>query len=198
MGRYALMIVGLTGKSCSGKDKFASLLDSSRFTVIDEDEIGHIALDELKAELVSAFGDGIITSGRVDRKKLSPIVFSSSSELEKLNSIVHPWMVDRTLKMCSEIEETGKIAVINAAILQQMGFVPYCDQIILVISDLEKRIERAEKRDGITKEAFLKRAANQKGIGEGLFSSGKKVITIFNNGTEEQLSRQVEYYCANL
>ena len=32
------MIVGLTGRSCSGKDRVASLLDD-RFTVIDEDSL---------------------------------------------------------------------------------------------------------------------------------------------------------------
>ena len=193
------MIVGLTGKSCSGKNRVAELLDDSIFTVIDEDKIGHDALSANVDKIREAFGDDVIGAGNsVDRKKLGPIVFSSAKNLETLNSISHPWMVEKTLEMAKEIEESGKVAVINAAILESMGFVEYCNEVLLVISDYENRLKRAMSRDGITKEAFDKRASAQKNIGESLFSSGKKVITIINNGTEEALSRQIKNYCDSI
>jgi len=190
------MIIGLTGKSCSGKDFFASLLDKNKFEVIDEDHIGHIALEDKIEDLAKAFGNDILKeNGTVNRKKLGGIVFSDSEKLSLLNSIVHPYMVSYTLKLCNEIIEKGKIPVINAALLEKMGFVQYCDQIILVLSDYSYRLERAIERDGISKDAFEKRTNAQAEIGTTLFSSGKKIITIFNNGTEEQLYRQVKYYC---
>ena len=191
------MIVGLTGKSCSGKDTVAALLDE-RFEVIDEDGLGHEALEMNTDKLVSAFGEGILTDGKVDRKKLGPLVFSSPEKLETLNSITHPWMVEETLRRCREIEKSGKIAVINAAILESMGFVPYCSEIIYVMSPLEKRIERAKMRNGTSREDFLRRAESQKDIGSTLFSSGKKVITIINDKEMEELSRQVSAYCASI
>ena len=193
------MIVGLTGKSCSGKDSFASQMDKDRFQVIDEDHIGHIALENNKESLVFAFGKDILSpDGKVDRKKLGPIVFSSKDKLSLLNSIVHPWMVNHTLELCEQIEKDGKIPVINAAILEEMGFVPYCDQIILVLSKYENRLERAKKRDGISEDAFKRRSDFQKDIGNTLFGSGKKIITIFNDGSEEQLYRQLKYYCGTI
>ncbi len=191
------MIVGLTGKSCSGKDTAASLLDE-RFVVIDEDGLGHEALEMNTERLVSAFGEAILTDGKVDRKKLGPLVFSSSEKLETLNSITHPWMVEETLRRCRGIEKEGRIAVINAAILESMGFVPYCSEIIYVMSPLEKRIERAALRNGTSREDFLRRAESQKDIGSTLFSSGKKVITIINDKEMEELSRQVSAYCASI
>ena len=191
------MIVGLTGKSCSGKDTAAALLDE-RFVVIDEDGLGHEALEMNTDKLVSAFGEGILTDGKVDRRKLGPLVFSSPEKLETLNGITHPWMVEETLRRCREIEKEGKIAVINAAILESMGFVPYCNEIIYVMSPLEKRIERAQKRNGTSREDFLRRAESQKDIGSTLFSSGKKVITIINDKEMEALSRQVSAYCASI
>ncbi len=193
------MIIGLTGKSCSGKNMFAKLMDKDRFEVIDEDYIGHIALDENKNELVSAFGSQILSQdGKIDRKKLSPIVFSSEEKLSLLNSIVHPWMVKKTLDLCKKIEQEGKNAVINAAILEKMGFVPYCDQVVLVLSKYENRLERALNRDDITEDAFKRRSDMQKDIGSSLFSSGKKIVTIFNDGTEEQLSNQARFYCDSI
>ncbi len=191
------MIVGLTGKSCSGKDRVASLLDE-RFVVIDEDRIGHEALGKNIGRIREAFGDGVISGGAVDRKKLGPVVFSSAEKLALLNSITHPWMVDETIRRCREIEKEGKIAVINAAILEEMGFVPYCDEIIFVLAPYEKRLERALKRDGVSEEAFRRRSESQKSIGSGLFSSGKKVVTIINDKDDEELSRQVGSYCATM
>lgn len=191
------MIVGLTGKSCSGKDTFASMLDD-RFVVIDVDKLGHIALESNKEAVREAFGAEVMSDGIVDRKKLGPIVFSDKKKLETLNSILHPWMVEETMREARRIEESGHIAVINAALLEDMGFVKYCSEVILVISPYENRYERARERDNITEENFRKRTNSQKNIGLGLYSSGKKVITIINDKEIEELSRQVSSYCASI
>lgn len=191
------MIIGLTGKSCSGKDYVAHLF-GEEFVVIDEDKLGHVALDNNREKLVAAFGDAIITDGRVDRKKLGPIVFSDKEKLEKLNSISHPWMVAETLRLCREAESEGKIAVINAAILEKMGFVPYCNEVVLVSSPYSERLKRAVIRDKITPEAFEKRDENQKDIGTTLSNGGVKVTNIINDGDKESLSRQVKEYCDSI
>ena len=188
------MIIGLTGKSCSGKD-YVSHMFGDEFLVIDEDHLGHIALDVNKDKLVDAFGEDILRDGKVDRKKLGPIVFSDKEKLEKLNSISHPWMISETLRMCREAEKEGKIGVINAAILEKMGFVPYCDEVVLVSSPYSERLKRAVKRDGITPEAFEKRNESQKEIGSTLNGDNVKVTIINNSGDEESLSRQVNEYC---
>ena len=191
------MIIGLTGKSCSGKD-YVSHLFGEEFVVIDEDKLGHVALDNNREKLVAAFGDSIITDGRVDRKKLGPMVFSDKEKLEKLNSISHPWMVAETLSLCREAERKGKIAVINAAILEKMGFVPYCNEVVLVSSPYSERLKRAVMRDKITPEAFEKRDENQKDIGTTLSNGGVKVTNIINDGDKESLSRQVKEYCDSI
>ena len=191
------MIIGLTGKSCSGKDYVAHLF-GEEFVVIDEDNLGHVALDNNREKLVAAFGDSIITDGKVDRKKLGPTVFSDKEKLEKLNSISHPWMVAETLRLCREVESEGKIAVINAAILEKMGFVPYCNEVVLVSSPYSERLKRAVMRDKITPEAFEKRDENQKDIGSTLSNGGVKVTNIINDGDKESLSRQVKEYCDSI
>ena len=191
------MIIGLTGKSCSGKD-YVSHLFGEEFVVIDEDNLGHVALDNNREKLVAAFGDSIITDGKVDRKKLGPIVFSDKEKLEKLNSISHPWMVAETLRLCREAESEGKIAVINAAILEKMGFVPYCNEVVLVSSPYSERLKRAVMRDKITPEAFKKRDENQKDIGLTLSKGSVKVTNIINDSDKESLSRQVKEYCDSI
>ena len=168
------LIVGLTGKTCAGKDAFAAMLPQDRFAVIDVDRLGHKALEANHEALEAAFGPSIFASdGSVDRKVLGPIVFADAAEA-----------VGR-----------GLVPVINAALLESMGFVEHCSLIILVTAPLEVRMRRAAERDGISSEEFMKRARAQKDIGLSLFSSGRRVITVINDSTEDSLSRQVENCC---
>ncbi len=193
------MIIGLTGKSCAGKDTVAALLPEDRFSVIDVDGLGHEALEANHEKLRKAFGSSIFRDdGTVDRKVLGPIVFADAEKLETLNSITHPWMKEETFRKAKEVEGNGKIAVINAALLESMGFVEYCDMIILVIAPYGIREERALKRDGMTKEKFHDRAMAQKDIGLSLLESGRNVITIVNDSDEATISRQVSFLCAKI
>ena len=138
------MVIGLTGKSCAGKDLFASLLPSERFFIIDVDKLGHEALAMNRDALVKAFGDRILKDdGSVDRKILGPIVFSDSDKLAILNSITHPCMKEKALSEAEKASAEGLHAVINAALLESMGFVPHCDIVVLVIAPYEKRLECA-------------------------------------------------------
>ena len=100
--------------------------------------------------------------------------------------------------MCREAESEGKIAVINAAILEKMGFVPYCNEVVLVSSPYSERLKRAVMRDKITPEAFEKRDESQKDIGSTLSKGSVKVTNIINDGDKESLSRQVKEYCDSI
>ncbi len=193
------MIIGLTGKSCAGKDTVAALLPKDRFYVIDVDALGHQALESNHEALEKAFGAEIFRQdGTVDRHVLGPIVFSDTHKLEILNSITHPWMREEALREAREAEKNGKIAVINAALLESMGFVNECDMIILVVAPYSVREERALKRDGMTKEKFHDRAMAQKNIGLSLLESGRNIITIINDADKETISRQVSFLCAKI
>lgn len=191
------MIVGLVGKSCSGKDTVCSLF-GEEFSVVDADLIGHEALQKKIDEIRTEFGEGVIKNGSVDRKALSKIVFSSPEKLKALDDITHPWIKDEILRECKKIEEEGRIAVINGALLEEAGLIEYVDEVLLVISPYEKREERALKRDNISVDDFKKRTEAQSKIGSTLYSSGKKVITIINDKEIEELSRQVSLWCAKM
>ncbi len=189
------MIVGLTGKICAGKDTFASMLPSDRFTVIDVDGLGHQALMHGRQKIREAFGDEVIApDGSIDRKVLGRIVFSDPNKLDILNGITHPWMVEEAVAEARKAESEGKIAVINAALLESMGLVRYCDSLVLVTAPYELREKRAAERSGLSPEEFRKRSEAQKEIGLSLFSSGRKVVTIINDSDKDSLSRQVSFY----
>ena len=51
MGRYALMVIGVVGKSCSGKDEAVKFLVNAGFFEINVDKLGHEALVKNKERL---------------------------------------------------------------------------------------------------------------------------------------------------
>ncbi len=188
------MVIGIVGKTCSGKNVAADYLAEKGFFVIDVDKLGHESLEENHALLVLSFGQDIESDGKIDRKKLGPIVFSDPQKLETLNNITHPWMEEQVKKLITEHSNT----VINAALLESMGLVKYCDEVILVLASTQVRLERAKQRDNISEEQFLKRNANQTNIGLSLFTNCKKVITIINNSSKENLLHQLDSYFLEL
>ena len=80
-------VVGVTGAPGSGA------------RVLSLDAIGHELLKNapVREEIRRTFSTGVfrIMDGEVSREKLGALVFSDADELEKLNRILHPRMVER-------------------------------------------------------------------------------------------------------
>ena len=79
-----------------------------------------------------------------------------------------------------------------------MGFVGYCDSLVLVTAPYALRERRAAERSGLSAEEFRKRSDAQKDIGLSLLESGRQVITIVNDSDEDTISRQVSFLCARI
>ena len=110
------MVIGVSGKYCSGKDTAVRFLGEEGFREIDVDRIGHGVLEELKEEIAAEFGSSILDARKnVDRGKLGSVVFADRAKLSKLESIVHPLMVDRVKEQMG-----GEKTAINAAVLFRM------------------------------------------------------------------------------
>ncbi len=185
------MVIGLTGKSCAGKDEGARFFASRGIDVIDVDKLGHEALAVNRDRIVSSFGREVLSAdGSINRRILASIVFSSHEKLEELNSISHPWMKEKVAGFIKD----RQVSVINCALLEKMDLVRLCDEILYFYAPFRVRAERALKRDGISAQAFRDRDESQKDIGCTLFESGRKVITILNDSDKEYLYRQLAFY----
>lgn len=198
MGGYALMVIGLTGKSASGKDAVARILSKLGFVIVDEDALGHDALIEKKDKIAAEFGPSVLKDGEIDRKELSRIVFSDVSNLERLEAISHPFMVNRTKEIIEEAKKEEKSVVINAAILNRLHLDEISDQVIYVHSPYQMRLERAMRRDNISAEAFERRSSAQSDITPYNIKKGVPVVMIMNLSDEKELYRQVHVYYDNI
>lgn len=152
------MLIGICGKSASGKSTLARLLIEEKDAIhIDIDNIGHdvLTIDDVKKELIKMFGEDILDNDKINRKKLSQIVFSSLDAMDKLTDITWQYMEREVDKLL--LENKDKVIILDWLLLPKTKYFKICDKRILLDIPLEIRIKRAMKRDNITKEQFLLR-----------------------------------------
>ena len=155
------MIIGVTGPSGAGKSTFSSFLKEKGFYVLDADKIVHMLYEqnyELLCEVKKNFPT-VFHDEKLNRQKLSKIVFSNFDRLKKLTFIVEPFVLKFFKK---ELEKNGdKDVVIDAVRLFESGLFKFCNKTVAVISDEKLRINRIIKRDSILKEMAKKRIYSQ-------------------------------------
>lgn len=157
-----MLIVGLTGGIGSGKTTIAKLLKLEGIPVYDSDNRAKYLMqnsDIIKNNLKAEFGEEVYIEGKLNREYLSNIVFGNSERLNVLNSIVHP-IVAKDFQDWKNNHD-APILVKEAAILFESGAYKACDINVTVHTDVEERIERVQKRDGVTRGQVLSRINNQ-------------------------------------
>lgn len=184
------MVLGLTGKYCSGKNVVAGYFISRDWYELDVDRFGHDALETMTSEVVKAFGTDILSNQeKIDRKKLGDLVFSSKKRLLILESIIHPEMIDHCRK---EIKNNShKNILINAAILHHMKLNQLCDSVLWVKSSFIARFKRGLKRDKLSKLSILKRMYGQRKLDAKYWVEDVDIHSIENNGSRNKLETEV-------
>jgi dephospho-CoA kinase len=176
-----MLKVGLTGGLASGKSFVARALAELGCHVIEADQLGH--------EVIQPGGgahDAVLARfGTVDRKQLAQIVFSDPSRLAELNAIVHPAVFAREEEIMAGLP--GGIAVIEAAILIEIGTYRKFDCLIVAVCTREQQIERAMHREGAVLEDVLARLDRQMPLEEKRKFADYVIDT---SGTKEETLRQ--------
>ncbi len=154
----ATKLIGLTGGIGSGKTTIANFFKSQGVPLyIADDEAKTILFTpEAIEEVKEAFGEAVFTDGLPDRAKIADLVFNDHEKLQKLNSIIHPKVLEHFKEWMRQYKD-AKFIIREAAILFESGRYKDCDKIILVTAPKEVRIERVMKRDNTTREKVLER-----------------------------------------
>ncbi len=157
-----MLIVGLTGGIGAGKSTVANMFAQLGALTIDADQLareviepGTIGFDEV----LSAFGDSILTEGDIDRKKLGKIVFKDVAKRRELESIIHPKVQERLAEKINRLDP-GDILIYEIPLLVETGAMEKFDYIITVESDIENRLDRLFER-GMDEDEAERRIAAQ-------------------------------------
>ncbi len=144
-----MKVIGILGGIGSGKSTVAAMFGKLGCVVLDADAMVHELLNEPETveRIRKTWGEGVIDRGAVDRKALAARVFSSRTELENLQRIVHPPVVER---MRAEIEECRRrgvrCVVLDAPLLLEAGLEGWCDVLVFVDVPEEERRRRLSER----------------------------------------------------
>src|SRR5262245_19723674 len=153
-----MLKVGLTGSIAVGKSFVLGALRGLGARIIDADQIARECVEPGTAGLVavvSEFGNGVMNAdGSLDRAKLGAIVFADEARREKLNSILHPFIIARQDEIMQrwEQEAPDTIAVIDAALMIESGGYKRFDKLIVVHCQPEIQIQRLMKRNSLSRE----------------------------------------------
>ncbi|MDA3940783.1 MAG: dephospho-CoA kinase [Spirochaetia bacterium] len=184
------MVLGLTGKYCSGKNMVASFFINRDWYELDVDRLGHNALLLKSEKVIDTFGAFILTAdNNIDRKKLGKIVFSSKKKLLLLESIIHPEMIDQCKKEI--ISNSHKNILINAAILHHMKLNNLCDSVLWVESPLFVRLKRGISRDNLSFLSIIKRIYGQRKLDAKYWVEDVDIHSIQNSGTRNNLETEI-------
>ena len=157
-----MLKIGLTGGLGSGKSTVAHIFEVLGIPVYYADAASKRLMNDdekVKAAVQNAFGKEVYPGGKLDRKYLSEIVFKDEKKLELLNSIVHP----ATLLDAAEWlkKQTAPYAIKEAALIFESGSNKALDFVIGIESPLPLRLQRAMKRDNISRESAMARIEKQ-------------------------------------
>ncbi len=169
--------------------------------VIDADRLGHEALDDrnVRRRVVEAFGEGVLgRDGRIDRKLLGPFAFRSGRELRRLESIVHPWVLERVgrkLDRLARRPRPPRLVVLDVVLLLESGADGLCDRILYIKAPRRARTERAVRDRAWDRGEVARRERYQRSLATKLRAADGEID---NDGALGETFRQVQATFQNL
>ena len=155
--------VGVTGGIGSGKSTVCGLFADMGVKVYDCDSEAKrlmIECEQVRNQIVDAFGAEAYVDGELNRPFLGERVFGSAEQLAKLNAIVHPAVREDFKRWCGEYENEVYV-MMESAILFDAGFESEVDVVLAVVAPRELRVMRVCNRNGMTPQQVEERIACQ-------------------------------------
>lgn len=162
--------------------------------VIDADALaqeavcpGSFAIKEIQRK----FGkDVICQDGSLYREKMAQIVFHDEEKRELLNSIIHPYIWQRTSDILYHYQQEGKtIVVLDSPLLLENGGQLRVESVWVVVLPKEEQIRRVMERNHWSRDEVLARMERQ-------MSTEDKIryadVIIDNSGTLEETYHQID------
>ena len=176
------MRIAIIGGIGSGKSEALSVAKDMGFCALSADEVNARLLDDPAyiARLASHFPSAV-KDGRVDRAALAEIVFSDKSQLDLLNSIAHPLI----LQTIRDID--APVLVVEMPVIIESGARDMFDEALLVRAPLLRRLKFLRRR-GMSLRGAVRRIKSQVPVAE-----LEKIAThiVDNSSSVERLRAQV-------
>jgi dephospho-CoA kinase len=185
--------IGLTGNVASGKSTLASTWAGRGAALIDADVLARRAVapgSEGLERVRSAFGEGVVAHGELDRAALRRIVFADPAARHRLEAIVHPEVARLREEEEAKVAAAGAgIVVHDIPLLFEAGLDDAFDLIVVVHSPEETRAERMAEMRGLSHQEIKGLLASQLPPEEVL---PRADMAVENDGTLEDLVAEAD------
>ena len=162
-----MLRVGLTGSIGVGKSYVAAIFVELGCHVLDADltarEVVMPGTPGLEA-LTESFGKEILNAdGTLDRKRLGAQIFADENQRQRLNHILHPFIIARQDEILRnwEAQDPNGIGIVDAALMIESGGYKRFDKLIVVHCRPEVQLERLMLRDKLSRDEALRRINSQ-------------------------------------
>ena len=184
--------IAVTGGIGSGKSAFSNFISGLNYPVINVDNVSKEILrsdEEVKIKVKKEFGDESFQNGEINKKFLADKIFSNPQHVIKINSIIHPKVIEKVNILISDELKRFDMVFAEAALIYEAAMEKYFDYVVLITAEYKLRLKRKVQLDNFTEEQFLRRDENQ------IPDSEKKKQADFvfeNNGSLDELNMKAE------
>ena len=180
--------VGLTGGIAAGKSEALGAFARLGAATLSSDALVHELLDDpdVRSQLVERWGEGILSNGSLDRRRIGAIVFERPEELTWLESVLHPRVGERVLRWRHSLPAGARLAVVEVPLLFETGMDAAFDATVAVVAEDGKRADRAGARGTELLDGRSNRQLSQEE------KAARATHVIRNDGSMEELEAEVE------
>jgi len=185
------MLIGLTGNIGTGKSTVAGMLAGLGAEVIDADEVAHEVMragTPVHAAVVETFGPDVLSpDGEIDRKRLGSLVFADSEALARLESILHPAIIETIQRRIQAA--SANVVVLEAIKLIEAGLADVCDAVWVTTCPPRQQVHRIMVERGLSRAEAELRVRAQSPQEEKI---ARADVVIDNSGSLSQARSQVQ------
>lgn len=146
-----MLVVGLTGGIGMGKTEAAKHFARAGVPVFNADGCVHALYEGKAVAAIEAAFPGVAREGRIDRGLLGAQVAGSPGNLQRLEAIVHPMVVEAEIEFLREEEKRGApLAVLEIPLLFETGADARVDVTVVLTAPESVQRERVLARPGMT------------------------------------------------
>ena len=182
-------VIALTGGIGSGKSTVLSILENARYRTLSSDKIvaelyQKRSVKKILKRLFPSAVSGFINL-KIDRKKISEIVFNNSDMHKKLTDAITPLVLKEIL---SRTKNSVQPVFVEVPLLFECGYEKYFDAVIVVTRPLADRIQSVKNRSSLTEEQIMARINKQTDYQT---KDLKDYLVIVNDGDLSALNEKV-------
>ena len=195
-----MLKIGVTGGISSGKTTACEYLNKKKDVFLfnaDKESKRHLKKSiTIQKKLIHIFTEKIIQNKKINFDLLAKEAFSNSTNHKILNGILWPEiyiLINNAFEKAKKKEY--KLFVVDAALIFEANFTNFFDKTILIVTNKEKRINRAITRNNLSLESIQNRMNLQ------MSDKNKKKLSdiiVYNNGDVKSLYKKIDKLYTNL